>query len=90
MLWTADITYVPTGEGRPYLAVVPDLSSRRIVSWAIAGHMRTELVTEALALAVTSRRPRPERDLPLLLVLASAHRSVNPAQPSMPLAGHIK
>lgn len=30
--WTADITYVPTGEGRPYLAVVPDLSSRRIVS----------------------------------------------------------
>ncbi|MFF1420244.1 hypothetical protein [Streptomyces sp. NPDC058280] len=56
--------------------------------------MRTELVTEALALAVTSRRPRPERDLPLLLVLASAHRgatiNVNPAQPSMPLAGHIK
>lgn len=40
--WTADITYLPTGEGRLYLAVVPDLFSRRIVGWAMADdHMRT-------------------------------------------------
>ncbi|MGX4694913.1 IS3 family transposase [Streptomyces sp. JNUCC 63] len=57
--WTADITYVPTGEGWLYLAVIMDLFSRRIVGWAMADHMRTELVTDALAMAVTARRPRP-------------------------------
>ncbi|MGW3046275.1 IS3 family transposase [Kitasatospora sp. NPDC001159] len=57
--WTADITYVPTDGGWLYLAVVLDLFSRRIVGWAMADHMRTELVTDALAMAVTARRPRP-------------------------------
>ncbi|WP_406729538.1 IS3 family transposase [Streptomyces sp. GD-15H] len=57
--WSADITYVPTGQGWLYLAVVLDLFSRRIVGWAMADHMRTELVTDALAMAVTARRPRP-------------------------------
>ncbi|MFE9927069.1 IS3 family transposase [Streptomyces sp. NPDC005774] len=57
--WTADITYVPTDQGRLYLAVIMDLFSRRIVGWAMADHMRTELVTDALAMAVTARRPRP-------------------------------
>lgn len=57
--WTADITYVPTDQGWLYLAVVLDLFSRRIVGWAMADHMRTELVTDALAMAVTARRPRP-------------------------------
>ena len=57
--WTADITYVPTGQGWVYCAVVLDLFARRIVGWAMADHMRTELVTDALAMAVTARRPRP-------------------------------
>ena len=57
--WTADITYVPTGEGWLYLAVVLDLFARRIVGWAMADHMRTELVTDALAMAVATRRPGP-------------------------------
>ncbi|WP_433445054.1 IS3 family transposase [Nonomuraea sp. CA-141351] len=50
-VWTADITYVPTWEGFVYLAVVLDVFSRRIVGWAMAEHMRTELVTDALAMA---------------------------------------
>jgi putative transposase len=45
--WTADITYVTTAEGWVYLAVVLDLYSRRIVGWAMADHLRTELVVEA-------------------------------------------
>jgi putative transposase len=57
--WTADITYVPTEEGWLYCAVVLDLFARRIVGWAMADHMRTELVTNALAMAVAARRPRP-------------------------------
>lgn len=57
--WTADITYVPTDEGWLYCAVVLDLFARRIVGWAMADHMRTELVTDALAMAVAARRPRP-------------------------------
>ncbi|MFD8396776.1 DDE-type integrase/transposase/recombinase [Streptomyces sp. NPDC059680] len=57
--WSADITYVPTQEGWLYPAVVLDLFSRRIVGWAMADHMRTELVTDALAMAVTTRRPLP-------------------------------
>lgn len=58
-VWTADITYVPTGEGFLYLAVVLDVFSRRIIGWAMADHLRTELVTDALAMAVDRRQPRP-------------------------------
>lgn len=57
--WTAGITYVPTGEGWPYLAVVLELFSRKTVGWVMADHMRIELVTDALALAAMARRPRP-------------------------------
>ncbi|MCK2212428.1 IS3 family transposase [Actinomadura sp. ATCC 31491] len=56
-VWTADITYVPTWQGFVYLAVVLDVFSRRIVGWAMAEHMRTELVTDALAMALHQRRP---------------------------------
>ena len=56
-LWVADITYVPTGSGFLYLAVVLDAFSRRIVGWAMAGHLRTELVLAALDMAVAQRQP---------------------------------
>jgi putative transposase len=56
-LWVADITYVPTGSGFLYLAVVLDAFSRRVVGWAMAGHLRTELVLAALDMAVAQRKP---------------------------------
>ncbi len=56
-LWVADITYVPTWAGWLYLAVVLDVWSRRVVGWAMATHMRTELVETALAMALARRRP---------------------------------
>ena len=56
-LWVADITYVPTWAGFLYLAVVLDADSRRIVGWAMADHLRSELVIEALDMAVWRRRP---------------------------------
>jgi len=58
-LWTADITYIPTREGFLYLAVVLDVFSRRIIGWAMADHLRTELVTDALGMALERRRPGP-------------------------------
>ena len=57
-LWVADITYIATGAGFIYLAVVLDAWSRRVVGWAIAGHLRTDLVMDALDRALRSRRPR--------------------------------
>jgi putative transposase len=59
-LWVADITYVTTGEGWLYLATVLDAWSRRIVGWAMAGTLQTELVVEALNMAVWNRRPATE------------------------------
>ena len=56
-LWVADITYVPTLVGFLYLAIVLDVFSRRVVGWAMATHLRTELVVEALEMAVEQRRP---------------------------------
>lgn len=56
-LWVADITYVPTWTGFLYLAVVVDAFSRRIVGWSMANHLRTELVLEALNMALWQRRP---------------------------------
>ena len=56
-LWVADITYIPTWAGFLYLAVVLDTFSRRIVGWAMATHLRTELVLAALNLAIGQRRP---------------------------------
>jgi putative transposase len=57
-LWVADITYVPTGAGFLYLAVVLDAWSRRIVGWAMASHLRTSLVLQALEMALGQRRPK--------------------------------
>lgn len=57
-LWVADITYIPTGTGTLYLAVVLDVWSRRIVGWAMATHLRTSLVVAALEMAIRQRRPQ--------------------------------
>jgi len=56
-LWVADMTYVPTWAGFLYLAVVLDAWSRRVVGWAMATHLRTELVLDALNMALWQRRP---------------------------------
>jgi putative transposase len=55
-LWVADITYVPTGAGFLYLSVVLDAWSRRVIGWAMATHLRTELVLAALDMALRSAR----------------------------------
>jgi putative transposase len=55
--WVTDITYVETGEGWLYLASVMDLYSRRIIGWASADHLRAELATEALEMAIRLRGP---------------------------------
>jgi putative transposase len=57
-LWVADITYVPTGAGFLYLAVVLDAWSRRVIGWAMETHLRTELVLAALDMALGQRRPQ--------------------------------
>lgn len=56
-VWLQDITYVPTQEGWLYLALVLDLWSRKIVGWAMADHLRSELVVDALRMAQTQRQP---------------------------------
>ncbi len=56
-LWVADITYVPTWTGFVFLAIVLDVFSRRVVGWAMAGHLRSELVLDALNMAIYRRRP---------------------------------
>jgi putative transposase len=58
-IWVADITYLRTWQGWLYLVAVQDLFSRRIVGWSMADHMRTELVTDALQMALAQRRPDP-------------------------------
>jgi transposase InsO family protein len=57
--WCGDITYVGTWQGWLYLATVIDIASRRVVGYAIADHLRTELVSSALANAVAARDPAP-------------------------------
>lgn len=54
-LWLTDITEHPTGEGKLYCCAVMDAYSRRIVGWSIAHHMRTELVLDALGMAILRR-----------------------------------
>jgi putative transposase len=58
-LWVVDITYIRTWEGWLYLVAVQDIYSRRIVGWSMADHMRAELVTDALQMALAQRRPAP-------------------------------
>jgi putative transposase len=57
VLWVADITYLRSWEGWVYLAAVQDAFSRRIVGWAMAEHMKAELVTDALQMALACRQP---------------------------------
>ena len=59
-VWAGDITFIPTSAGWIYLAVVIDLCSRRIVGWALADHMRAELVGDALKQALGSRDTVPD------------------------------
>lgn len=56
-IWLQDITYIWTGQGWLYLALVLDLWSRKIVGWSMADHLRSELVIAALEMAQTQRRP---------------------------------
>jgi transposase InsO family protein len=55
-VWLADITYIPTGEGWLYLAVVLDLFTRKVVGWAMREHMRAELTIAALTMAIQRQR----------------------------------
>ena len=57
--WVSDITYIDTAEGWLYLAAVMDLFSRQVVGWAMADHMQTSLVEEALKMAMLRRQPSP-------------------------------
>lgn len=59
-LWITDITEHPTLEGKLYCAAVMDVYSRLVIGWSIAGHRRTELVTDALGMAIIRRRPEPQ------------------------------
>ena len=56
--WVGDISYIPTGKGWLYLATVIDLGSRRLLGCAMAEHMRSELVCDALAMAAEVRGGR--------------------------------
>jgi len=56
-----DITYIRTQEGWAYLATVIDLASRRVLGWALADHMRTELVEDALKMALITSLGHPGR-----------------------------
>lgn len=58
-IWVTDITYVPTDEGWLYVAAIKDLFTKKIVGWAMEEHMRTELVSKALWMAVKQERPKP-------------------------------
>ncbi len=59
-LWVADITYVRLAEEFAFLAVVLDAFSRRVIGWALEGHLRAELATAALKMAIDLRQPRPD------------------------------
>ena len=59
LLWVADITYVRTWEGWLYLSFVLDTYSRRVVGWSMANHLKTDLVLDAVNIAIYNRRPAP-------------------------------
>jgi len=60
-VWVGDVTYLRTWEGWLYLATVIDAHSRRVIGWAIADHMRTDLVEDALGMAITLRGELPAK-----------------------------
>jgi transposase InsO family protein len=58
LVWVGDITYIKTWTGWAYLATVIDCYARRVVGWAIAEHMRTDLIIDALRMAIIHRNPK--------------------------------
>ena len=62
-LWLADFTYIRTGEGWSYLAVVLDVHTRRIVGWKLASHMRQSLVSDAFEMALAGRQEYENRSM---------------------------
>ena len=56
-IWLADLTYIPTGEGWLYMAAIMDLHTRKIVGWSMRDHLRAELATSALLMAIQRQRP---------------------------------
>jgi transposase InsO family protein len=58
-VWVSDLTYVPTGEGWLYLAIVLDLASRRVVGWAMRATLESDVALSALRMALQTRRPTP-------------------------------
>jgi putative transposase len=60
-IWTAEITYIHTQEGFLYLAFILDVYSRKVVGWSMANHLRTELVVDALEMALSGEgSPMPD------------------------------
>jgi putative transposase len=74
-LWITDITEHPTEEGKVYCAAVMDAYSRLVVGWSIAQHMRTELVTDALGMALLRRQPSRQTNTKQYTILHSHHGS---------------
>jgi putative transposase len=64
-LWVADITYIRSWEGWLYLSLVLDTFSQKVVGWSMAKHLKTELVLDALNMAIYNRRPAAGHDPPL-------------------------
>lgn len=58
-IWLADLTYIPTGEGWLYMAAIMDLHTRKVVGWSMRDHLRAELATSALMMAIQRQRPEP-------------------------------
>jgi putative transposase len=87
-----DITYLQTGEGWLYLATVIDLATRMVTGWQLADHMRTSLVTDALAMAMATGTPSParsstairERNIPRRSSPGSASRAASAPAPGGP------
>jgi putative transposase len=92
-LWVADITYIPTWSGFLYLSVVLDVWSRKIVGWAMAAHMQTELVLSALDMALSQRRPdgvvhHSDRGSQYTSIAFGKHCVANNVQPSRGAVGN--
>ena len=58
-VWLADLTYIPTSEGWLYLAAIMDLHTRKVIGWSMRNHLRAELATSALTMAIQRQRPQP-------------------------------
>jgi putative transposase len=90
-LWVTDFTYLRCWEGRAFFSFVIDVFSRMIVGWQLAGHMRTDLVLDALRPALTSRwcrtatpaRSTPVRTTPRRWTITSCSRRSGPSATAM-------